>query len=203
MANERLTDNIIKKLLDAANISFYPNGSDIVEIQRALSTASKRGTNKQGFPEFTAVVNDFVIVIEDKAESKFQANYFDERTLLMDEKSIINYAENGALHYALKIIESSHYKKVFAFGCSGVDEKKILIRPIFVSPSGYKIMKVVKNFSNFKVENIQGYYEGDVCENKPLEQVELEDIIFRSKQLNKDLRNYGQLRDTEKPLVVY
>ena len=120
----------------------------------------------------------------------------------MDDKSIINYAENGALFYARKIIQGSNYKKVIAFGCSGTDEKKILIRPIFVSPHSYKILKFVKNFSDFTAENIQQYHFEKVLGKKPLEQVELEDIISRSKKLNEDLRNYGQLRDTEKPLVV-
>ncbi len=63
--------------MKAANIKFDFNGSNILEIQRALSTVSKRGTNKKDFPEFTAVVNDFVIVVEDKADPKFQANYLD------------------------------------------------------------------------------------------------------------------------------
>lgn len=91
MPNERQTDLIISKLLDDAEINHSPNGSDILEIKNALATASKRGTNRQGFPEYTAVVNDFVIVVEDKAESKFQANYLDQekKNLLMDAKSII------------------------------------------------------------------------------------------------------------------
>ena len=204
MPNEKLTDLIISRLLDAAKINFFPNGSNIFEIQRALSTASKRGTNKQGFPEFTAVVNDFVIVVEDKAENKFQANYLDDEKnlLLMDTPSITNYAENGALFYAWKIIQNSNFKKVIAFGCSGVDEKKILIRPIFVNPNGYKILKIVKDFSDFTAENIQRYHFEKILGKKPVEQVELEDIIRRSKKLNEDLRNFGNLRDTEKPLVV-
>lgn len=202
MPNERQTDFIIAELLNVAGINFSPNGSDIYEIQNALKTASKRGTNKKGFPEFTAVVNDFVIVVEDKAENKFQANYLGENTLLMDTKSITDYAENGALHYALKIIERSNFKKIIAFGCSGVDEKKIFIRPIFVNPNGYKIMPREKNFENFSAKNIQRYYLEKICGNKPVEQVELENIISHSKEVHEDLRNYGNLSDTEKPLVV-
>lgn len=202
MSNERQTDFIVAGLLKDAKINFSPNGSDVVEIQNALSTASKRGTNKKGFPEFTAVVNDFAIVIEDKAETKFQADYLGGNTLLMDTKSITYYAENGALHYALKIIQSSNFKKIIAFGCSGAEEKKILIRPIFVSPNGYKIMPYVKNFSKFSSENIERYYQEEILENKPAEQAELEDIISHSKELHEDLRNYGNLSDTEKPLVV-
>ena len=115
MSNERLTDKIIQKLLDDAKINSFPNGSNVLEIQRALSTASKRGTNKKGFPEFTAVVNDFVIVVEDKGESKFQANYLDseKKFLMMDTKSITDYAENGALFYAWKIIQNSNFKKSY------------------------------------------------------------------------------------------
>ena len=108
MPNEKQTDFIISRLLENADIKFFPNGSNVYEIQNALSTASKRGTNKTGFPEFTAVVKNFVIVIEDKAETRFQSKYLGENTLLMDENSIIHYAENGALHYALKIIQSSN-----------------------------------------------------------------------------------------------
>ena len=160
MTNERQTDFIVADLLKRAEIDFFPNGSNVIEIQRALATASKRGTNKQGYPEFTAVVNDFVIVVEDKADTKFQANYLDEEKnfLLMDTPSITGYAENGALFYAWKIIQNSNFKKVFAFGCSGVDKKKILIRPIFVNANGYKVMNIVKDFSNFTAENIQRYH---------------------------------------------
>ena len=202
MPNERQTDFIIADLLKKAAIDFFPNGSRVDEIQNALKTASKRGTDKQGFPEFTAVVNDFVIVIEDKADSNFQANYLGNDTLLMDTESITDYAENGALHYALKIIQSSHFKKIFAFACSGTDKKKILIRPIFVNPNGYKIMPYEKDFSNFSAENIQHYYLEKVLEHKPVEQKELEDIISHSRELHEDLRNYGNLSDAEKPLVV-
>ena len=92
MPTERRTDFIIAELLKNTQINFYPNGSNIFEIQNALATASKRGTNHKGFSEFTAVVNDFVIVVEDKAETKFQADYLgeDKKILLMDTKSITN-----------------------------------------------------------------------------------------------------------------
>ena len=64
MPTERQTDFIIAELLKSAGINFFPNGSNIFEIQNALATYSK---------------------------FKFQ-------------------------------------KKIIAFGCSGTDYKKILIR---------------------------------------------------------------------------
>ena len=121
MAYEKTTDRIIGNLLTAAKISFTENGSNIVEINKALQTASKRGTGKKGFPEFVAQVGDFILVIEDKADRTKQAIYLNDKkdTLLMDNTSIINYAENGALHYAQHIACGTTFDKIFAFGCSG------------------------------------------------------------------------------------
>ena len=66
---EKQTDFIIANLLQKANIPFTMNGSDIKEIQEALKTGSKRGTGKKGFPEFIGKSDEFIIVIEDKADT--------------------------------------------------------------------------------------------------------------------------------------
>ena len=62
------TDLWVASQLDKCKIQFTAQGSDVKEIDEALSTASKRGTGNAGYPEYVAVVNDFVIVIEDKAD---------------------------------------------------------------------------------------------------------------------------------------
>ncbi|GHV40796.1 hypothetical protein FACS1894179_07920 [Bacteroidia bacterium] len=203
MANERKTDFFIGELLNASKIAYTPNGSDMKEIQDALKTASKKGTGKVGFPEFTAKVGDFILVIEDKSDTEKQANYTDETQaeLATDVKSLIDFAENGALHYAKTIIEKTNFKNVFAFGCSG-DEKHHIIKPIFVDDKGYKILQPVENFQNFSIENIDRYYREQVLDEIPVETLELEDILKKSGELHEALRNYGQLGDNEKPLVV-
>jgi hypothetical protein len=201
--NEKALDFHIGKLLDQASIDYTPNASSIKEIQDALKTASKKGTGRAGYPEFTARVGDFILVIEDKADLNKQASYTDETEteLATDTKSITDYAENGAFHYANEIVDKTNFKKVFAFGCSG-DEKHHLIRPMFVSEDGYKLLQPVENFENFSAENINDYYKYEVLEETPPETVELQEILAKSKVLHEDLRNYGQLGDSEKPLVV-
>lgn len=203
MGNEKKTDFFIGKLLDLAKIKFTPNGSDIKEIQDALKTASKKGTGKVGFPEFTAKSKDFIIVIEDKADIEKQADYKDNEKIKLStkKKSITDYAENGAVHYANEIIKKTSFKKVFAFGCSG-DEKHHIIRPIFVDEKDCKLLEPVENFENFFEGNIEKYYREQVLEETPTETLELEDIIKKSSELHEYLRNYGQLGDSEKPLVV-
>ena len=61
------TDLWVYSLLKDAGIDACAQGSNIKEIDDALKTASKRGTGKEGWPEYTAVVKDFLLVIEDKA----------------------------------------------------------------------------------------------------------------------------------------
>lgn len=201
--NERSLDFHIGNLLRLAKIQFTPNGSEIAEIHEALKTSSKKGTGKVGFPEFTAKSGDFILVIEDKSDLNRQARYLEgsENELAIDTKSITDYAENGALHYAKEIVAKTNFNKVFAFGCTG-DEKHHVIRPIFVSPEGYKILQPVENFENFAADNIENYYKYEVLDETPPETVELQEILKKSAELHEYLRNYGQLGDSEKPLVV-
>ena len=204
MAKEKVTDIIVAQLLAKAGIEATPEESQIKEINEALKTSSKRDTGRKGFPEFVAQSGDFILVVENKADTDRQAKYMNGKndTLLMDTQSKIDYAENGALHYALKIIQNTNFKRVIAFGCSGTLQERLRIRPIYVSPTGYKLMPYEKDFSWFAADKIERYYDEKICENKPIEQVELEEIIRRAGKLHEDLRNYGQLGDTEKPLVV-
>ena len=88
------------------------------------------------------------------------------------------------------------------FEASSNFEKRIVIRPIYVSPTGYKVLPKVKDFNQFSANNIDRYYNEVVCGNESIERVELKTILDRAKSLNDDLRNYGQLGDSEKPLVV-
>jgi hypothetical protein len=113
MTNEKITDIFIAGLLDESAINYIPNDGITKEVKEALKTASKNITGKQGFPEFTAQSNDFILVIEDKADLEKQALYEneEENTLSMEQKSIKNYAENGALHYAQQITTQTNFKK--------------------------------------------------------------------------------------------
>ena len=196
---------IVAQKLKDAGIAFYPNGSSIAEIKKALKSASKRGNGRNGYPEYVAQVGDFLLVIEDKSDSQHQAKYIDDgkTSLLMDTSSIVNYAENGAVHYAKHIVQFSSFKKVIAIGCSGQDEQNLFIRPIFVSAAGAKLLPRLQDFSLLSTSSrIKKYYNEVVLGKKPIEQVELEDILKRAAALHEDLRDYGNLGDHEKPLVV-
>ena len=205
MATEKATDFIVRDLLKVAGIDATANVSDNPEIQKALKTASKRGTGKIGRPEFLATSGEFLLVIEDKADSRYQSKFVEREngtSLLMDPSSVVAYAENGALHYATHIARQTSFKKIFAFGCSGTEQGRLTIRPIFVTPTSYKLLPRVQNFDEFAPGHIQNTFQEKVLGNKPLETVELEEIIHRAEKLHEDLRNYGHLGETEKPVIV-
>lgn len=189
-------------MLDEADIPYYPQGSGVVEIDIALGSASKRGTGKAGFPEYTAVVDDFVIVIEDKANLDKHIKLTDTGVIASDTKSITDYAVNGAYHYAKAISTNSEFRKVFAVGVSG-DERHHRITPLFVDDrKGYKMLDDLETFSSFSQSNIGDYYYHYVLE-------EPTDVDRTTEQIQKDaallheyLRTYGALKDQDKPLVV-
>lgn len=204
MPNEKKTDIVIAQMLSEAGIAYTPNGSDIVEINEALESSSKRGTGKRGFPEFVCISSTFVIIIEEKAETGRQARYMDDQmdTLLMDMPSIRDYAENGAVHYAQNVVSKTTFKQVIAIGCSGSERGRMRIRPIFVSTNGYKLLPPVRDLTVFSPQNIDRYFNEVISGNEPIEQVELKEVLKRAAKLHEDLRNYANLGETEKPLVV-
>ena len=94
MRTEKMTDHIIFNMMTAAGINPMPEKTPIREVQNALKTASKNRTGKSGRPEFIALQGKYLIIVEDKADTKYQAKYMPEKndTLLMDIPSVKDYA---------------------------------------------------------------------------------------------------------------
>ena len=161
--------NFIHNSLSAVEISSDMQSSRNVELDAALSTASKNFTGGRGYPDHIALVNDFVLVMEDKSD-RLKLVLRDGGEILQTADAAKNYALNGALFYALKIIDGSRYKKVFAFGNAG-DRKHHVIRPIFIG-ADKKITELpeVDTFKNFTADNIEAYYRRMILGEVPVEQ---------------------------------
>lgn len=196
------TDLWVYDLLKEAKINLDPQGSHVKEIDNALKTASKKGTGNVGFPEYVGAVGDFLLVIEDKADLSQHEKYDDKGLISTDTKAVRDYAVNGAYFYGKHLVNNTHYKKIIAFGISG-NEKHHRITPLFINEREYcKIMPDVESFYIFNKDNINEYYIREILgENTDL-QKETTEILKFAKSLHEDLRNYGNLQDTQKPLVV-
>ena len=196
------TDLWVAKQLDECGIKFDAQGSNVKELDEALKTASKRGTGKAGYPEYVAVIGDFVLVIEDKADIEKQVNLTDKGVIATNTKSITDYAVNGAYFYGKHIAQNSPFKKVFALGVSG-DEKHHVITPLWVDDrESYKLLPDVESFVSFSESNINEYYTRYVLEEATDVEKTTEQILKDAAELHEYLRTYGTLKDQDKPLVV-
>lgn len=86
-------DLYIHDLLVEAGIHADTQGSNIIEINNALKSASKHKTGNVGFPEYCAVVNDFVLVMEDKSDRGNLCAFEDDGTTIsLTMQATTNYA---------------------------------------------------------------------------------------------------------------
>lgn len=203
MAKQEIkTDLWVYELLKEAKIKLTPQGSDIQEINQALKSASKSKTGNHGYPEYCGVVKDFLIVIEDKAFLDKHVNLSEGNIIKDDINSIKDYAINGALFYAKHLAKLTSYKKIIAIGVSG-NEKKHRITPIFIDERGiYTELSDIETFVSFNEVNIDNYYVKEILREKTTEDKKQIEIIKEASALHEDLRNYGHITDTSKPLIV-
>ncbi|MDG6332648.1 HsdM family class I SAM-dependent methyltransferase [Glaesserella parasuis] len=196
------TDLWVYDLLKDAELDLCPQGSDIAELDNALKTASKAQTGKAGYPEYCGVVKDFVIVIEDKADTANHIKHNDKDLICQNATSVRDFAVNGALHYGIHLAKNTSYKKIIAIGVSG-NEKRHKISPLFINERGeYKTLEDVETFTLFNEKNIGEYYTKNILKEQTDEEKTTAEILKDAKELHEDLRNYGSIQDKDKPLIV-
>ena len=158
------TDLWVYDLLKEAKINdkFSAQGSNIKEINEALQTTSKRGTGKVGFPEYVGVVKNFLIVIEDKADTNKHMKLNDKDIICENISSFCDYAVNGALFYGKHLSKHTNYKEIIAIGISGND-KLHKITPIYINDRGdYTVLDDIETLISFSEDNIDEYYVKEV-----------------------------------------
>lgn len=198
---EAKTDLWVYDLLKEAGICLDPQGCSIKEIDKALKTASKKGTGNVGFPEYVGVVKDFVLLIEDKPDISWHEKLDSNGAISSETKDIIEYATNGALFYARHIIKNTNYEKIIAFGVSG-NAKRHKITPIYVEDTEpYTRLEDVESFISFNEDNIDEYYRKSILHEDTSEK-DLKTVLKDAADLHEDLRVYGSLGTREKPIVV-
>ncbi|MEI7668142.1 MAG: N-6 DNA methylase, partial [Erysipelotrichaceae bacterium] len=167
-----------------------------------LKSASKRKTGKVGFPEFVGVIKDFLIIIEDKPVLNKHIKLDSNGLIGTDTKDIVDYAVNGALFYGQHLAQSTSFKKIIAFGVSG-NEKRHKISPFYIDETEYyRELPEVESFISFNANNIDDYYTREILREETRKEKETTEIFRDAAILHEDLRNYGNLKDIDKPLIV-
>lgn len=82
-------------------------------------------------------------------------------------------------------------------------KKNHRISPLFIDErGGYKELDDVETFISFSTDNINEYYEREILEVKTNDELKTEELLKIARSLHEDLRNYGNLEDKNKPLIV-
>ena len=108
MRNEADFTNYIQNRLADAEIFADTQSSHVAELDGALRTASKSQTGNAGYPDHIALIDDFVLVMEDKSD-RLKLVLRDGGEISQTVDATQNYALNGALFYALKILDGTRY----------------------------------------------------------------------------------------------
>lgn len=190
MANERITENIVRKHFNSYSdeCTIEEQKSSIPKIDKLLKNASKKGGQK-GYPEFiiSSLKNnpDFIIVVECKADiAKHQSSTLDK----YDE-----YAVDGALLYASFL--SKEYD-VLAIGVSGQNLKEFKVSH-YLYLKGEK--KPVPIFGN-KLLDIESYING-YLKSPEKERQDYYALLDFSKKLNVELHHH-KITESQRALLI-
>ena len=104
--------------------------------------------------------------------------------------------------YGKLLAKNTSYKKINAFVISE-NEKKHKISPLFIDETEYyRELPEVESFISFNEKNIEEYYIREILKEETSQEKETVEILKDASTLHEDLRNYGNLKDADKPLIV-
>ncbi|MFK7866159.1 MAG: class I SAM-dependent DNA methyltransferase [Alphaproteobacteria bacterium] len=202
MANERITENLVRDRLRLCGYYEPENGisveeqkSEIKRVKTLLSKASKSKTGKGGYPEFiisSELDPNFIIVIECKANVK------DHESKTRDIPK--DYAVDGVLHYATHL--SKEYT-VLAIAVSGTTDDSLLITN-YLMPCGSSSFKELCNESGKQVDKIlpfEDYYRLSAFDPE-VEKKRHQDLISFAKELHEFIWTTAKISEEDKPLLV-
>lgn len=181
--------NKIKDFNEKSSMSSY--------LKEALKGAAK--TNKKtnfGQPDFTIEKYSIPVVIEDKLRGD-RLLAISRGLLKMDEKSVKDYAVNGAVYYAQKMIASKKYQEVIAIGISGESEEYIKIKVYYVfSPS--IAPKAMENYQNLNFleneDSFNAFYQDATITEEERHAILIksrDEILREAKRLNKLMNDFN------------
>jgi type I restriction-modification system DNA methylase subunit len=200
MPNEKKTENLSRKLL--TKVGIFNNTNFIVEeqksdnpiIQKLLKNASKSGTGL-GKPEFIIRKkddNDFLIIIECKADTKYHESK--NRNLYRD------YAVDGALLYGSYLSKEFN---VIAVGISGENEEDAKISTFLYIKKSPRYVDLLDE-NNKKIQKILTWerYIDRAKFDPVLAKSRHSDLMRFSRELHDYMRDYAKVTEAQKPLLV-
>ncbi len=192
-------DDFVKKKFDVLKlgkgIDYNEKSAMSARMKKALKGAAKTKNKKSfGQPDFHIEKYGIPVIIENKLYHKFHVAAT-KAGIKMDEKSVGNYAVNGAVYYARNMIESKEYDEVIAIGISGESDESIKISTYYVFSSNIE-PKFMKDYSSLDFleseESFHAFYDNAVVTEDEKHRILIktrEELIKHAKILNKMMNN--------------
>lgn len=197
------TDQFVRRLIEALGVTYWEQGDGPAPIKKGLVGASKSASGKgNGKPEFAFSSDRFLVVVEDKRDGNKTISEVDG-VIDLNYPARSDYAVNGAVHYARKIIDqSAHYTEIFAVGITGTEHHHQMV-PVFVSTNGQMIrLDEVDNLTMFHPENIAEFHRVAVLGEPAREELELAAARKIATNLHELMRNYASIEGDRKATTV-
>lgn len=187
-------------LLKLKNQKNYYTESAIPDYLKEALKGRAKTENKTNFgkPDFSITqYKQAPVIIENKLGlKKLIAETKDG--IKFDEKSVKDYAVNGALYYATGMIASGKYRDVVAIGIAGDSDEAIELRVYYVYGSGEDSFKLLENVSTLDFLENQKTFEV-FYKDASLTDDEKHEILINSqaklqryaKSLNKLMHNHN------------
>lgn len=189
----KLTSLGLEKLKDFNEESAM---SDYLKEALRGSAKTKNKTNF-GKPDFHLEGYRIPIIIENKLGLK-KLKAETKSGLKFDEKSIANYAVNGALYYAQNMISSEKYHEVVAIGVAGDDSENISIDVYYVFGASEKAYKKIEACNTFDfLENqatFEVFYKSAILSEEEKHKILIssqEELRIYAKKLNRLMHNHN------------
>lgn len=177
----------------------YNEESAMSDYMKEALKGSAKTKNKTNFgkPDFHIENYKVPVVFEDKLGIKKLVS-FNGNAIKDDEKSISNFAVNGAVYYATQMIASGKYKEVIAVGVAGDNSENVKVNVYFVYGSSFKTVKPMTEYTSLNfVENAKTFE--DFYRECKLTEEEKHELLIKSKtelntyskELNKLMHNHN------------
>lgn len=200
MKNERITEGIVRTLLERVGItaqagfSIEEQKSANSRIEKLLKSASKSG-NGLGKPEFIVTKkgdNDFLVVIECKADRRMHSSAG------LDQPR--EYAVDGALLYASHLAREYD---VIAIGVSGQEEDELLVST-YLHPKGSTAPAPLADENSAPIVRILSWdrYVARATHDPARASGRHADLMRFSRELHNYMRDYAKITEAQKPLLV-
>ncbi|MBX4163361.1 HsdM family class I SAM-dependent methyltransferase [Priestia megaterium] len=188
---EDQVNDYVKKELESLGLQNQKNfnvESNMSEYMKEALKGSAKTKNKTNFgkPDFHIEGYAIPVVIENKLHMNKLVSET-KNGLKMDEKSISNYAVNGAVYYAQKMIASAKYHEVIAIGIAGDSKEDVSIAVYYVFGASAE-PKYMSNYKNLNfLENNKTF--NNFYEDATLSEKEKHRILINSQDLLKKHAN--------------